>query len=576
MRDFIIKCGLALAVMLGSAAAMWPSAGNGFAWDDLAYVTANDHIRDLSPAGIRNMFARTHFGLYKPVTMLSFAVNYRFSGLNPRPYHITNIMLHAANAALVFTLILLLTQNSMTAFACAALFGVHPMHVESVAWIAERKDMLYAFFFLLASILYIRYAKTRGRTAYAGSLACFGISLAAKPMGITLPAALFVYDYLLDRGFDKKLAAEKAPYALIAALFGAATLLLLDSSGQLGSTFSLADRTLFTFYGLKFYIGKLLVPLNLSAMYPFPMKSGGALPLDYWLSPVTVIGCLILLAKYFRGNHIVMAGAAFYIITISPVLQLFQVGPVVTADRYTYIPALGLFLPVSAYAASMLAELRAKNRRKAAVVFLACAGLAFSALMHASRARCSVWTDDLTLFSDAAVKHPAFSTLKRYGVTLGALGRTEEMLRVYEVAINLAGPEGAKIDQTSSRDLLEIYTGIAINLARCDREASETLLREIFPIMPSHPLVLMAVANLQYQKKRPDIALRLLDSALKDPLSRPDVYTMIGDIHLAGNDCARAGQAYSKALELAPAHTNAAARMRAMRRLCTAKSERPS
>lgn len=289
MPKFITKAILALAVMAGSFFAMWPAANNGFIWDDVDYVAHNSAIRDLSPQGLKAIFTKPDFGLYKPVTMVSLALNYKFAGENPRPYHITNIVLHAVNAALVFALLGLLTGNYWVAVLCAALFGVHPMHAESVAWISERKDMLYALFFLAASLAYVRFARTASKAALTVSVLCFLLSLGAKPMGITLPAVVFVYDYLLGRQFNFRLLYEKIPYIVAAALFGTVSFFLLHSANQVHLCYTFTDT----------------------------------------------------------------------------------VGGVITADQYSYIPSLGLFLPLAFHAVRSIAKLRDINKWffRAAAIF---------------------------------------------------------------------------------------------------------------------------------------------------------------------------------------------------------------
>ncbi|MDD4004900.1 MAG: hypothetical protein PHW69_06815, partial [Elusimicrobiaceae bacterium] len=411
MRNILLETGLLLAVMAAAAGALWPSVKNDFVWDDAIYVSGNPLIRDLSPGGIKRIFAGTHYGLYKPASIVTLALNYRYCGLDPAPYRITNIALHAANAGLAFALILLLTQNTAAAFICALLFGVHPLRVESVAWVSERKDVLYALFFLLSSVFYAAYVKNRSRIRYIAALVCFGVSLTAKPMGITLPAVLFVYDYLLGRQFDKRLLPEKLPYILVAGAFGLWTYFLLGSANQFKSGYSLSDRIFFVFYGLKFYAVKLFYPVRLSAIYPFPARNGGALPLDYLLSPALVLGVLLLAVKRFHREKPLMAGLAFYIIAVAPALQFFPSGQAVTADRYSYIPSLGLFLPVAVYAERLLRNLRARNI-KFAVIAAACMAALAATLFFAARARCRVWHDNLALFSDAACKYPDISTSK--------------------------------------------------------------------------------------------------------------------------------------------------------------------
>ncbi|MDD4004015.1 MAG: hypothetical protein PHW69_02290 [Elusimicrobiaceae bacterium] len=558
MRPAVVKGVLIAAVVFLSAMAMWPSAGGAFVLDDPAYIASNPLIRDLSPKGVRKIFASTHYGLYKPVTMLSFALDYRNAGLRPRVYHITNIVLHSANAALVLLLVLLLTGDSRVAFLCALLFGVHPLHVESVAWISERKDMLYSLFFLLSSLFYIKYVTEGSAAGHILSLVCFGLSLMAKPMGLTLPAVLFVYDYLLGRRFAWRLALEKVFYILLAGLFGLWTYALLHSANQLAKGFSLPDRVLFVFYGLKFYVWKLICPVTLSAMYPFPDKPGGILPLEYWLSPVTVLGCIALLFLFFRRSRAVMAGLAFYMITVAPVLQFVPVGPVITADRYSYIPALGLFLPLSVYAVRLLAKLREKNIRLAAGVTV-CMALCVITLFFAARARCAAWKNNMTLFSDAVEKYPSFATLRRFALELHHK-QSADALAVFNMALKLAGP--VRPGTPRYFEVLDVYIGIGRELYfRKDAATAEKIFRQVYFYAPGYPPALTEIACIEADKGNMALALQLLAHASREPVMKAESFAKMGAIFETQGKYRSAGKFYARALELDPSLEDARIRL---------------
>lgn len=566
MKNLRLTLFLAAAAMLAAAAAMWPSASGEFVWDDYAYVTGNPQLRDTSPRGLLNIVTTPHYGLYKPAAILTLAANFKLAGLNPRPYHLTNIALHAVNAALVLWLVFELTGMTGAAFLCALLFAAHPLHVESVAWISERKDVLYALFFLLSSALYARYAKTGSRAAYRWSVLCFGLSLTAKPMGITLPFALCVYDYLLGRKFTRAVWLEKAAYLAVALAFGVFTITLLSKSHQLQTGFSLSDRIFFSFYGLKFYVIKLLWPVHLSAVYPFPLKTQAPLSAEILLSPVAVLGTAFLLVKYFRHNRTVMAGAAFYVISAAPALQLVAAGPALTADRYSYIPALGLFLPITVYAAAKWSELQAA-KPKAAIAAALCGLLFFTLLIASARARCAVWQNEIALFSDAAAKYPAPATLSRYGIALKEQGRTQDAVAMYELGIKMAGPAGEKLDQNTPREVLELYTYIAIELdAAGNPQAADALLDKVFPLLPQHPIAQLTKAGLEFKKGNTELAFKLLRMALTDRLNRSAVYMAMGDMHTALGNCPHAENCYKNALLFSPGYPAAIA---ALAKPCT-------
>ncbi|MDD4004017.1 MAG: tetratricopeptide repeat protein [Elusimicrobiaceae bacterium] len=538
--------------MLAAATAMWPSARNGFVWDDAHYILNNPLARDLSVGGLKRIFTEPHYGLYKPATILSFAVNHKFSGLDPAPYHLTNIFLHAVNSALVFLLVLLLTGDNGAAFLCALLFAVHPMHVESVAWISERKDMLYSLFFLLSSILYIKRAAGAGAAVSVFSIVCFGVSLTAKPMGIVLPAILFIYDYLLGRTFNRRLALEKTPYAAIAVLFGVWTYTLLRSANQFAQGFDPLDRVLFAFYGLKFYVWKLLYPARLSALYPFPLKTGNVLPLEYWLNPVTVLGCAALLFVYCRRNRAVMAGLAFYVIALLPALQLIPSGVAITADRYAYISSLGLFLPLSVYAAKYFEKLRARNARLAAVAAV-CAALCVAGLAGLARGRCAVWKNDSTLFLDAARKHPSPGTLNALGAVLKSAGRLDDALKAFELAAESVGP--VRPGTPAMRDFIASYINMADVLqAQGKAVIAEKMLQNIYNLSQAQAprMIFLVLADIEAGKGNYQYAVELLGKAQADPAIRAEACSKTGDIYRRAGEYRKAAEAYRAALAVNP------------------------
>lgn len=531
------------AAMAIAVFAMWPAAHNGFVWDDGGYVRNYPPAQDLSAAGVRKIFSEPHNGLYKPLTFLSFAINHRFGGLEPKSYHITNILLHACNAGLVFWLILLLVRDKWAAFLCAVLFGVHPMHVESVAWVTERKDMLYSLFFLLASIFYIKRVYGGSKWYYAASLACFGLSLLAKPMGITLPLLLFVYDYLLGLEFNRKAVVEKLSYICISTAFTAFTFYLLKNSGQIQTSFSLLDRILFVFYGLKFYIGKLLWPANLAALYPYPTQSGTALPAQYWLSPVTVLCGFGLLWHYFRHNRVVMGGLAFYGVSLLPVLQFFPSGVAVVADRYSYMASLGLFAPLSVYAARGIAALYATRKIAAKTIMAALAALVLI-LAFASRQRCEVWHGDSTLFLDAARKYPSAFSLNSFGITLLEAGRPDDALKVFSLAVSAAGPErdGKRPDDSA------VYA--MIGMARAQHRLGDTLaaqntLENVYNRTGGNlpNVFLLALAEIKAGQGDTADALALLERARQDPKLEAEAMSQINKIRNRAADTPRAAPA---------------------------------
>ena len=235
-----------------------PCLQNSFvdSWDDNTYVRKNVLIRDLSWRNVTTVFSTFILATYLPVTMLTYMVDYQLVGLKPFGYHLTNLILHLLNCLLVFWLIGLLSRNILVSFITAILFGVHPIHVESVAWISERKDVLYAAFFLLSMICYCYYSRTlKTGKAYWLAVLFFVLSLLSKAMAVTLPFLLLLMDYFRGRKFDRRMILDKIPFLVLALGFG-----LLGAHGQAVAARIEPSmyRVLVPPYAVIFYLGKIL------------------------------------------------------------------------------------------------------------------------------------------------------------------------------------------------------------------------------------------------------------------------------------------------------------------------------
>lgn len=301
----------------------------------------------------------------------------------------------------MFWLVLLLTARAPAALFAALLFAVHPLHVESVAWISERKDVLYAFFYLAAMIAYVFYAgPRRERRGYAFALGFFALSLLSKPMAVTLPLVLLLLDYLLERPTSRALLYEKLPFILAAGACSAAAMLIHRHSGVIlqGVAFGPAHNAARAVNNIAFYLQKLVWPARLSCVYPYRPELGEPFSAHTLVSlaALAVLGALV--AR--KPSRSTVFGTGFFLVTLLPVLQFVPIGHAVTADRYTYVPYLGLFF-IAARALDAWAE-RAKAFRLPLYASAACLVLVFAGL---SRSRAAVWQDSLTLWNDVLAQH---------------------------------------------------------------------------------------------------------------------------------------------------------------------------
>ena len=397
-------------ILLVTCAALFPSLKNGFTnWDDDRYVTNNPLIQDLSWNRIEQIFSVFFQGNYHPLTLLSYAIEFQSFQLNPSVYHVTNLLLHLLNCSLVFWLIFKLGGDLITSFIVGILFGIHPLHVESVAWIAERKDVLYALFFLGAIISFLQYRQSgRNKRYYYVSLFLFLLSCLSKGMAVTLPLVLLLIDYYLDKKINKRAVIEKIPFLITSLLFGIVAILAQRAQGAVGDTavYSVLDTVFIACYGVVFYIVKAVVPINLSAMYPYPGKPEGMLPTLYLISPVAVAALVFLISYSRRYTRRIIFGSAFFFICIVPVLQLLPVGVAVTADRYFYVSSIGIFYIVGEGFSNFYHStyVRANRFIPAAIVL---GILILSIVWYLTLERTKIWNNSISLFNDVLEQNPS-------------------------------------------------------------------------------------------------------------------------------------------------------------------------
>ena len=368
--------------------------------DDNEYVKKNERIKDISIESISSMFYSPGGDMYIPLVYLSYAVEYSFSEINPHLYHTDNVLLHIINSLLVLWLIWLLTKNLFASISISGLFALHPFHVESVAWLSERKDVLYAMFFLASIICYHFFSQKKQNKYYLFSLLLFLLSCMSKPMAITLPAVLLIYDYFYLKQHSWKILINKIPFLLIALAVAFVTIKMIDLSfkKELDINYTILDRALLVLYSISFYIQKTLLPVNLSAMYTYPEKTGALLPLYYiFCALLMLLMGYIALSKYCGAS--VKACFLFFLITIFPVLQFLPNTFTITADRYSYIPVLGIFGIVVYYADKLIQQKRIseKSAWKVMVVILI-------TLSVATYNRSKVWANGISLYSDIVAK----------------------------------------------------------------------------------------------------------------------------------------------------------------------------
>lgn len=368
--------------------------------DDQKYLLFNPAVTHW-PKGIITVFTSMHYGLYKPLVLSSFGLEHALFGLNPLVFHLDNMLLHTANAALVFLLFRKLFGKDWPAFFTAALFACHPMHVESVAWVSERKDVLASFFFLSAMLTYERHAEGGGKRWLFFSWGLFICSLASKPMGISMPFVLLAWDYARGRELTRQLICSKLFYlAAAAAIIGLSFIGLHEAQSIFPAQLKLWQRAQLVYYETAVYLIRIFAPVNLSAHYDWPALVNGELPARFAAAQLAVPAALLAGLWLWRRSRIAIFGLLFFVFTLAPALQWVPTSGI-HSDRYSYLPYLGPFCILAWYTAR-LAEKGVAARRL--VVIASCAAVV--TLSALTWQRCKVWRDSETLWLNALTQNP--------------------------------------------------------------------------------------------------------------------------------------------------------------------------
>ena len=374
-------------------------------WDDHLLITNNNDIKSLSASNLKSIFTSYYLGMYHPLVTLSFACEYHFFGLNPVVYHATNVLFHLANVVLVFFLVLLLSQRHETALIAACLFGLHPMHVESVAWIAERKDVVYAFFYLSALIFYLRFIRQGKLKNYWMLCSCFVLSLCSKTTAVTLPCILIIIDLYSRRKITKRTLLEKLPFVALSLVFG---LIALHSQGGdtrtiVGNSFNIIGRIFLASYALCYYLIHLFLPINLSALHLMPTTAGGILPAEYYLALLPLAILIFLGTRKSIVQREYVFGLSFFLVMLSLNIHLIPIGMAVVSERYTYVAYIGIYYCLGQLYVFFLDRYPAFffSWKK---VIRAAAGLLVLSFGCVTYQRIGLWKSSLILFQDAAVK----------------------------------------------------------------------------------------------------------------------------------------------------------------------------
>jgi protein O-mannosyl-transferase len=434
---------ICLVLALGTFALYCPLLWHGFLnYDDPDYILNNSHVNGgLSWSGMVWAFKSGYAANWHPLTWISHMVDCQLFGLHPAGHHLVNVLFHTANTLLLFILLNYLTGAMWRSAFAAALFAWHPLHVESVAWASERKDVLSAFFWMLTLIAYAKYVKAPDRTFrssrmlyYLSALVLFACALMSKPMVVTLPFVLLLLDFWplqrLSLSALPKLLAEKIPF--FALVFASCLITLSVQKHAIWSTASLPFYFRLTNGLVSYvrYISKIFLPTDLALIYPYPHS----LPTGIVAATVAVLAILsiifILQAKRFPY---LVTGWFWFLGTLVPAIGFVQVGVQAMADRYTYLPSIGIFI-IAAWGAD---DLLNSSRQKTSICALA-GSAALIACLALTSVQLSYWKNSVAVFTHTVVvttdNYAAYDCLGKSWKQDGNPGHAEQC---YEQAVRL-------------------------------------------------------------------------------------------------------------------------------------------
>ena len=523
---------LAFALILVTVAVFWPVGRHDYInLDDQAYVSENPPVKaGLTAQGVRWAFTTHHGGSWHPVTWLSHMLDVELFGLKPGPQHLLSVAIHAVSGALLFLALFALTRARWESLAVAALFALHPLRVESVAWIAERKDVLSGFWFMAVLLAYARYVQAsrdsgaKSKAWYGATLGFFLLGLMSKPMLVSVPLVLLLLDVWPLKRVDLaafhfpaavRLLREKIPFLLMTAVFCGLTLRSQHDVGAVISVegLSLTNRAANALNSIVRYCTDLLWPARLNFFYAFdePLLARTLL----WFA---LIGLVTLAAWWLRRlKPYLLTGWLWYLVMLVPVLGLVQVGSAARADRYTYLPSIGLLIALVWLASEIV------PRTKIGRILLATMGVGIlTALALTTRHQLQFWQNGITLCERSIALEPRDARSHfNLGCTLEKLGDRDGAIPHFTAAIAL------------SPAYTKAHNNLGSALAgKGDFAGAETHFRAALQINASHTSArLNLVRALASQGKLAEALAQLEGTPPKDQ-SSPAVLALTGDVLL--------------------------------------------
>jgi tetratricopeptide (TPR) repeat protein len=508
---------ISLLLILLTLAVYWQVRTYDFLnFDDDLYVAKNSHVKNgITPESIIWAFTTLSTGNWHPLTWLSHMLDIQFFGMNPHAHHLINLLLHIVNSLLLFHIFKKMTGDIFRSGFIAALFALHPMHVESVAWIAERKDGLSTFFWMLTVWSYLRYVKNQNLNRYLLLILFFTLGLMAKPMLVTLPFVLLLLDFWpqgrlrVMRSDQQKnikpvdsairLLLEKTPLFLLAAASSIVTFIAQRQGRNVASfeAVPFLTRVANAIVAYVDYIEKMFWPSNMAVLYPYPNS------VSLWkigFSCTILITVSLMVLRYVKQRPYLMIGWLWYLGTLVPVIGLVQVGNQYMADRYSYIPYIGLFIMIAWGVPGLLKQWRYKK-----IGIAITTTVIFTILMTITSLQARHWKNSIALFNHALkVTADNFLAHNNLGTALAEQGRIDEAIDHWLEAIRI------KPDYETPYNNL----GLAYEKQGRIEEAVQNYVKAL-RINPDYELAHFNLGNVYFKEGRPNEAIRHYREAIR-------------------------------------------------------------
>ncbi|MDH5365662.1 MAG: tetratricopeptide repeat protein [Cyclobacteriaceae bacterium] len=404
-------------------------------WDDDLYVLNNESIKNISIENIKIFFTSFQVGLYTPLTLLSYAVDYKVYQLNPFGYHLTNLVIHLLNSALVFVLILKIVGNRWSATIVTLLFAIHPLNVETVAWISSRKDLLFSFFYLSGLIWYINYLTSKNVKLLYLTFLMFVFSSLSKPTALTFPAVLIVLDYYYYNKITLNFFLNKIHYFLISgALFasGLISALRVNPFDVEPFGYTILEKIVLALYSLGYYLFHAIFPHNLTNFHAYPYKGNNIINMEYWIGAIIVIAIISLVIKYRKKAFYYFLGIMLFFMVIGPVIRVIPSGYPIVAERYFYLASTGLFM----FIVVIITAFKKHDTIKYVSIFVFL--FVILAFAKINNDRISDWKNSITLWKSTIKVNPnLYFAYMKLGDAYADAGRIENAVIEYHNSLKI-------------------------------------------------------------------------------------------------------------------------------------------